>query len=322
MNAVIKYPIIPWEDYVKEFETYIPDNSTIFRGQSNYFKIISPIKRDKAIITKELIQWGLNSSFNRHYEGTDFYRFNTFISQQLQNDLFKLTYSDYVGLKGIELGNMSLIDKIQFLQHYSIPTCFIDFTKDPLIALYFSISSIKGSSGNTLDKDYNIANYPNDFFLSIYKIDSDYFQKIFKIKSLESEDDLGINYDNYTVYLEDKNPNSQHVILGTLLNPKINESNYNLKIQNGAFILYDCLRFNFRGNGLETFIEEYVNRRNLTLEKPIIEIYRISYNSIFANRRRNKESLFKYLYQKKIIGRYLFNDFQGLKYDFNFFHHL
>jgi len=99
--------------------------------------------------------------------------------------------------------------------------------------------------------------------------------------------------------------------------------NYNLLNQNSCFLLFDNCETN--NIGFEDFIQLYAKEKNISIVEPIIEIYKIPYNNIFRKLRRfdsNSVSLFKYLAMNKISGKYLFNDFQGLKYDFNFFHQL
>ena len=311
-----------WEDFVNEFMNHTINDDIIFRGQSNSTQNISPFNKDGKIISKKLIEWEIISSFNRHYDETSHYRFSTFISQQLQNDLFGLYYKHYEVLKRLPLNEMDTLNKLYLLQHYGCPTCLIDFTKDPLIALYFSITGIKGSSGSTLDANGDIAIYPDDCFLSLYKIDCKTLREI-GVKNLKDDNDnLFLNYRNYELPLDNSLNSSNHAILAILNTPKFNEINYNLKKQEGCFLLYESYGFNFRGKGLEKFISEYANRRNLSVNSPAICIYRIRYNSIFGNRKKNKKSLFNFLSDNKTTGATLFNDLQGLKYDFNFFHQL
>jgi hypothetical protein len=203
------------------------------------------------------------------------------------------------------------------------PTCLIDFTKDPLIALYFAITGVKGSSGSTFDANGDFAIYPDDCFLSIYKIDCKILREI-GVKTFEQETgDLFLRYRNYEIPLDNINFSRSYAILAILNNPEFNEINYNLQKQKGCFLLYDNHGFNFGGKkGLEKFLSEYAIRRNLSVSSPAISIYKIRYNSIFKNRKKNKKSLFRFLSESKITGAYLFNDLQGLKYDFNFFHQL
>ncbi len=320
MQAVERTDIMDWLDFTNEFNNYSETDSFIFRGQSNGVEKISAKDKNGRVITTRPLEWELISSFNRYYQ-RNHYNFATFLSQQLENTLFEMKYGNYEFVKRLGIAQWSKLDKVMFLQHYGCPTCFIDFTKDPFIALYFAIASMKGSSGKTFDGEGNICDYSDDCFLSVYKIDFEYLKKILNIKEINSEDDLGLSYRNHELYLDENS--SQSAVVSLLLHPEAISENYNLGMQKGSFLLYDSHDFNFKGNGFEKFISEYITRRKIEIIKPLIKIYRISYNSIYTNRyhgKLRKEGLFSFLFKKQISGAYLFNDLQGLKYDFNFFH--
>ena len=101
--------------------------------------------------------------------------------------------------------------------------------------------------------------------------------------------------------------------------PRIVE-NYNLEIQKGCFLYYDN---KYSQISFERFLELYCQLNRIKIDSPIITIYNINYNSLFNklhSKQPNHISVFQYLRQRKITGEFLFNDIQGLKYDFNFFH--
>lgn len=314
MKAIERTDIINWEDFVEIFKSKEVNEDFIFRGHSNSTKRIDAKMINNKIISKETVEWKLLSTFNRYYSEIDNYHFGTFLRQHLNPTFFNSHYKSYEISKLIPLCNWDLLNKLYFLQHYGSPTCLIDFTKQPLIALYFAITAMKGSSGYSLDYENNISNYPDGCFLTIYQIDCKSLKRDLNIKSIDKDSDILKDYDQFKI--ESIDHRNFHV--GLIENPDCNEINFNLTKQKGCFILYD----NDKSNdiGLETLIDEIVNIKNISLSKPIITIYRISYNSIFKNRRKNKESLFSYLKKENIYGATLFNDIQGLKYDLNFFH--
>lgn len=159
-----------WQQYAEEHATI--DNSTfIFRGQSN----------------AEHEKWNLTSSFNRYYKRRQL-NFPTFISQQLEENLFRSTYSEYEYVKNNNLGESNVITRLYHLQHYGIPTCFIDFTYNPFIALYFALTGIKGRSGGTYDIEGFPTFYNSDCQITIFKIDYNLLKEL-----------LGVN-DNLTPY--------------------------------------------------------------------------------------------------------------------------
>jgi hypothetical protein len=322
MNSVERTEILDWVDFVDLFNEYVESDKYIFRGQSNEIKIIEPQKDHKnRIITTTTKEWNLQSSFNRHYNLTNSYRFKTLISQQLEENLFRSVYGNYEYVKEHKVADWNLLDKIMFLQHYGIPTCLIDFTKDPLIALYFAISSIRGSSGKTLDHEGNVFNYSDDCFTSVYQLDCELLQTLIGVKKVDYEKDLSLTYNDYKLNLSETL--NQSAIISLILNPTSIKNNYNLIKQKGCFLLYDSKGLSFRSRNLADFISQYVEYNNIRITTPILKIYRISYNSIFTNRHYGelkKKGLFSYLKTKGISGAFLFNDLQGLKYDFNFFH--
>lgn len=131
---------IDWPSLVQSLEGNQGDGF-IYRGQSN-----SPNT-----------EWKVISSFNRHYSySKTLYSFETFIEQQLSDYLFDY-YDSYSYEKMKDLADSSLCERLYFLQHYGIPTCLLDFTKDPLTGVYFALSGVALSDTFPLpysDKDY------------------------------------------------------------------------------------------------------------------------------------------------------------------------
>ena len=301
-----------WEDFVDKFIQFENEQKKfIFRGQSNSIN-------DKKVFQK----WNLTSSFNRIHRKHKSYSFSTYLFQHFDSELFDIYYSKYPYVESQSLSSISLLQKCYFFQHYGIPTCFIDFTFDPLIALYFSISTLEGTSGGLYDDKGNPLFYSNDSdrdYVSIYQINVELLQKLLGSKEITES---SFNIDN----LESFNvcPNifsGPNISLGLDLNPISSNSdfnNYNLKMQKGCFLYYD--NEDFKGC-LEEFIELYCMINGVNNYDSIITIYNINYNSLFKkNQNPSAKPLFRFLKERKLTGEYLFNDIQGLKYDFNFFH--
>lgn len=293
-----------WQQYAEEHAT-TDSSAFIFRGQSN----------------SEQEKWNLTSSFNRYNKGGQL-NFRTFISQQLEENLFRSTYSEYEYVKKNKLGESNVITRLYHLQHYGIPTCFIDFTYNPFIALYFALTGIKGQSGGTYDIEGLPTFYNADCQITIFKIDYSLLKELLKVRDLiHFSNDLFLNYDYYVNEIN----SYQYAHLAIDLSPenKINSEvdNYNLKNQESAFLMYD--QGNLKMDLIE-FISAYCSANNINSEVPIVTKYLIPYNTVFSpthSKQPNYVTLFGFLMDKGISGKSLFNDHQGLKYDFNFFHH-
>lgn len=315
MGALKEIYLTDWQDFIDIFNTYdAASHKYIFRGHSNSIHE-----------NNKFIEWSLVSSFNR-VQKKNSYSFYNLLTQQFQSDLFKIHYSDYKFKAAKELSKVSLLEKCYFFQHYGIPTCFIDFTFDPLIALYFSLSNIDGRSGG----QYDVATgsplfYSNDTtrdYVTIYEIDHQELARQLGIKQIKSENFTGFSIDDFIVAPTNQNRFSAFLALD--LDPLSNCSkiilNHNLKKQESCFIFYDNEDVRM---SLEDFIDFYFTVENKKVEYPLIKKYNINYNSLFKKRgsqNREHESVFTYLKRVNRTGRDLFDDLQGLKYDFNFFH--
>ncbi|MDE3183620.1 MAG: FRG domain-containing protein [Bacteroidota bacterium] len=312
MEVVKEIYLNTWEEYVELFKNFNSDKKEyIFRGQSN------AVDR-----TKKFQKWELISSFNRNHFKLENYSFHDYLSQHFDSGLFKMYYGKYEYEKIDFLTEISLLEKCYFFQHYGIETCFIDFTFDPLIALYFSLASVQGTSGGKFDLDGNPLFYSEETdrdFVSIYQIDVSNLLSIIGIKEIKPETFSILNLDDYLIYPTRYSSMSANV--GLDLEPKSTKANnYNLAQQKGCFLYYDNEDFQ---DSFEKFLKLFVLDRDIKLSSSIIKVYNINYNSLFKKMRSRNHShipLFRFLREKELTGQYLFNDIQGLKFDFNFFH--
>jgi len=299
-----------WEDFTNMFNTYKPESKKfIFRGQSN-----------ESLDGGKFNKWDLISAFNRNQKRYG-YSFNTYLSQHLDPYLFKSTYGKY-SLKNIDaLTKASILQKCYYFQHYGIPTCFLDFTFDPNIALYFALTSLPGRSGGAYDIEGNPKFYSNEpvrDFISVYQIDVNNLINALKLKHINEDDFNYLSIDTYKI----SSTISSYLAIDLSPTASSNKSLYNSNLdrQKGCFLYYDN---EDSGIPLEKFIDYYITFNAINIKEPIINIYNINYNSLFKklrSRNPNHVPLFSFLRSKKVIGEYLFNDLQGLKYDFNFFH--
>lgn len=190
------------------------------------------------------------------------------------------------------------------------------------MALYFSISSLKGQSVGAYSADGFPLFYPEDYYFSVIKIDISELKKVVKINNIDHFDlDLFMKYDSYCIDINQYNYAHLAFDLDPLNSIDNSVSNYNLENQSPCFLMYDNAACNT--GSLENFLSNYITHHNISMKKSIITKYHIKYNSAYKpmhSKQPDNISLFKYLINNKITGSNLFNDIQGLKYDFNFFH--
>lgn len=302
-----------WEEFIETNpQSNIEDKKFIYRGQSN--GVIYDKKGNRTFDP-----WNIVSCFNRFYVPRSHqYDFEKFISQQIE--FIPSKYSEYEFVKKNNLDKANAISQIYFLQHYGVPTCFIDFTFHPLVALYFSIASMKGQSGGIYSKGFPNF-YPDNYVFSIYKIDIEALKRVFKIQDLKHTDiAFWLNYDFYKINFTDNKWAHLALDLDPLSKIDNQEQNFNLKKQHSCFLLYDNRKCNI---GFEEFLAQYIQNMKVYITKPIIYKYQFKYNSAYRpmhELRGKVEPLFNRLRKEKVIGKDLFNDIQGIKYDFNFFH--
>jgi hypothetical protein len=247
--------------------------------------------------------WSITSSFNRSYS-SDAFLFESFLQEQYSDHLFDY-FSDYSYEKISQIQNLEMLERLYYLQHYGLPTCLIDFTKDPLIATYFAISGVEHSNSFPLK-------YDEKGYVSIYQLNINCLPKELQTSILTSES-LSRNYEKYEFM--------GYAHFGLDMNPEINlikTENFNLEKQKGCFVLFDNL-----GNneiGLYDFLEQASHSHSFGNNFWVH--HKLCYKAIFERdvEYMDNMTLWGYLKSKKKIGRDLFNDIQGLKYDLNFFY--
>jgi len=293
-----------WHKFICDLEKSSKDGNKIYRGQSN-----DPCDPEN--------EWTIVSSYNRlhsKYKNKAYY-FRTILNQHLSPRLFSAYYGDYAFNQIEDLKQLTSIQRAYYFQHYGIPTCLIDFTKCPLIASYFGISSVPGTNVTYADDDNNIIPFTNNAFITIYELDAQKLIDILNVKEINSKSFTSKKYDDYLKELW-----SLGFHIGIDLNPldeSMKESNFNLNQQKGVFILYD----NYNSNIDLIFAIDSL-AKEIGCNDKIIKKYRLKTNAIYEYLPINntRHNLYTYLKSKQRTGQFLFNDLQGLKYDFNFLH--
>lgn len=322
MNEIVEQKTYTdWRELVIDLKTS-QDRSRIYRGQSNDYHLNWKMPKESKLTTITghynnnvlFNKWPLISSFDRYYMG-HFYKFDVFLSQQLSDEFFASRYSSYK-LPGIDyLRDGNQLERIYYLQHYGMHTCFMDFSHDPLIALFFSIANVRSTNFYSVDVNYNKFVHPQEAYISCYEFDHQKISELFNIPIL----DKGFSFENYRKY-KVKNVKAHLAFdltpIDKCLPATINE---NLKLQKGCFVLYDNYGSDLPLDKLidKLFFYEGIPRQVVSKE------YRLPYNEIFKRSNfegLNDVSLVNYLRRKGISGKDLFNDIQGLKYDLNYFH--
>lgn len=284
---------ITWEDFISLTESNDSTSSDyIYRGQSNSFNF-----------PNNFTEWDIISSFNRTYSVKNF-RFREFLSQQLEERLFKITYGKYEFVRRTNLDKSDLITRLYFLQHYGIPTCLLDFSFNPLVALYFSLTSLKGHKFRSCNSDGIPTIYPEECKISIIQINHRLLKEKIKVKEINHKNnDLFLEYEKYGMDLSKE----EWCYLGIDLYPylRINSEidNYNLKAQDGCFILFDNVYAH--RHDLISFLERYCLANNITLSEPIVRIYKINYNNLYKpmrSKRNEYKPVFKYTTSASLLA--------------------
>lgn len=168
--------------------------------------------------------------------------------------------------------------------------------------------------------------YPENYYFTIYKIDCIKLKEVLKVQELKHlGQNIWLEYDFYRINIDENSFGHFALDLDPLSKINNPESNYNIRNQHSCFLLYDNARFTNhpKGSGFEDFLIKYLEPNCNEITQPIIYKYQIKYNSAFRpthQHRHEIKPLFSFLKEQQVIGCNLFDDIQGLKYDFNFFH--
>jgi hypothetical protein len=296
-------------EYLELINNSDKSSDFIYRGQTNSYN------------NYKFTEWNIVSTYNRNPQFSNI-RFNSFLTQQLNDSLFDIYYRNNQFVKDKKLEKSDLISKLYFLQHYGISTSLIDFTHNPFVALYFAMSSLNSHSGGTCDDNGFPNYYLENCTISIYQINYKLLVEKFKIQEINNK--IGYEYDKKFKFNTNVNlRKTVHVGIDT--NPIKNTNNlidnFNLLKQEGAFIFYDN-HYN-KKYGLIEFITDYIIENKIEITEPLVKIYKIKYNELYKplkSKQPNFKTAFQILKEKEKTGNYLFNDYQGLKYDLTFFH--
>ncbi|MEI6767227.1 MAG: FRG domain-containing protein [Bacteroidota bacterium] len=297
-----------WTDYAKLFKEYQKNNNIIFRGQSNAGR------------TSNFDFWQIVSNLNRHYPDISLKDFFSFTSQGKQQLREYPAFSQKISTPD----DIHLIDLLAFLQHRGISTPLVDFSYDPITALFFACAAMPFETAN--GSDYR--------FLSIFEIDS---EVLFSYGIREMPGDFSFNQYDFQC-LDPYNPMPDHFVgsdkpcMAVCRNLPGGLQNFNLTQQDGAFLLIHvpkmisilsdrqrCLRY----NSLEDLLLHIRLEKNIHV-KPL-KLHLIPYQSIFLSPDDDKifsmpDTLYLYLEIKQKTGKLLFagDDLNAFKYDFMF----
>lgn len=297
-----------WWSFVNHIQS-IDTFDYIFRGQSNYYKVP---------VGQTFRPWTVVSAFNRSCTNFNFL-------ESKASDIAALS----IGLKAyrancinFDPNAINFIDFVQFLQHYISSTPLIDFTKDPLTALYFAVANIPSELKLSIK---SVEDYQNENrYISIFQIDT---SKLSRLKIVDiNEDDIFLNKFKdkaLLVGLEQaenifqSNPfkkflkeykNNKHNIF-TIMHPN-GEINPNLGLQEGLFVYLDSPK-----HDLESTLKRLAKDHQVKVPALFIH-HKILYKSCLRLSFNECINVYAYLMRKNKIGVNLFeNDKEGLKLD-------
>jgi len=302
-----------WIDFGKEFKNYDKDEKRLFRGQSN--------KGNE--YNFEFLE--ITSSLNREYPQIDLENF----LQEVRNGIPNFKQYKYFDPFKDQL-QVKDLDVLSYLQHYGISTPLVDFTFDPLTAMFFAVAGMP----------YEEAYGTDSRFLSIFEINCEILMNQYKIKEINNEITPRLFTD--IERLIEMNPLSefsdysfaQGIKTGIIPQNKLSrELNPNFENQDGAFLLLDIPHRagemhekHYLDKSLKTIksFEDILQvvAENKNPSEKAMTLHLIPYESVFMYGDKNvfhgPDVILLFLTLRKKTGYDLFTDIQGFKYDYLF----
>lgn len=303
-----------WIAFVKMFKGYCIDENRIFRGHSN------------SGTEWKFNFWEIQSSLNRNYQKIGLNDYLQSIDRGIGQFEKYPAFSKFI--KTSEKDNF--LDVLSYLQHYGIETPLVDFSFDPLTALFFAITSLP----------YQYTTGSDSRYIAIFELDCKVLTARYSIAELNEGLSFSMFFDSKI--LNRLNPLSgfdDYLLASNLcvaIIPKAKLSlglNPNLDKQKGSFILLHIPESSgnkhtipFSNNSLITIqsfenVLKIIGIKKCPIDKALT-MHLIPYESIFqCDDDRiflSSDLVMLYLAINNITGYTLFSDLQGFKHDFLF----
>lgn len=288
--------------------------------------IKSIIKSNKIFRGHSDADWKLESTYRRSFKDKPFSEWCPYGFKRISHSNIISNYDKIPEYK--ELSELNSVDLLIYLQHYGFPTPLLDFTKDPLIALYFAGSSINytnfrstfeyGERNNQLAlKVYNRQTLSSEELEQLFKVYPKFFVDVIEIdltmlSNVISDVGQEADFNQELINCNTYNINSKTNVVFSIQNPQTIDLNKNLLLQKGSFIFIDS------EYDLEEFFEQLVRSKELKgnpITHHLIPKPSLNYPDASVH---NLETAFEFLSRNEVSGKNLFNDLQGLKFDMNY----